>query len=305
MKITALIALICILPLHIMYAEDDAPCVEILTMSGQVEVSRKAQDFVLAEEGAILEAGDSIRTKESSSVEISFDPDDKNISKIGEKSLVLLLLKDAEKLELMDGDIFSTLNDLPKGSSFEIRTPSALAGVRGTDWRVQATSDTTVVETLNNNAFVRNINRDGSLSSQETIIPAGFANDVKKFEAPRAVRRMSGEQMKKMDTMKADVVNRAVETRKFRKPPARMMRLKKPSGPAGREEMKAQGRSARPGGKKMGIQEPRNVSGSVSSPQSMNKPQRGAAGSSGNNSIRPKLPQRPGPAAGKRPAPKR
>ena len=208
---------------HPVYAEE-GPCIEMLYITGDVQVSKGDGPFAAATAGMLLEPWDKIKTGADSSADLSFDADDKNIVKIGSSANVVVVLKEDERLELINGDVYCTINNLPQGSSFEVRTPTAIAGVRGTDIRIEADAENTVVEAVDNNAFIRNKLPDGTFSAKETVIQPGFMANVKKNEPPSRPMPIPRERMEHHVKVKGDMLNRARQVRLERKPPARMLR---------------------------------------------------------------------------------
>jgi len=137
--INSIIAILFLLVAITAFAEEsgiksEAPSVEIIDISGQVEVSINGREYEVAEEDMFLLAGDKIKTGRNSYVELAFDEEGENVIRIEEESSAIFMLGESEKLEMLDGEIFSTINKLRAGSSFEIKTPTAVCGARGTDW---------------------------------------------------------------------------------------------------------------------------------------------------------------------------
>jgi len=64
---------------------------------------------------------------------LAFDKEMKNIFKIGENSQITI--EDVNGgVFLKRGRVFSLVDNAPKGQKFEVRTPVAIAGARGTGW---------------------------------------------------------------------------------------------------------------------------------------------------------------------------
>jgi len=86
-------------------------------------------------EKMVLSAGDTIEVDANSSVDLAYDRDWKNITRVNENSRVRINGIFPTKLVMIRGDIYAKLRSLPKGSSFEIKTPTAVAAVRGSEYR--------------------------------------------------------------------------------------------------------------------------------------------------------------------------
>ncbi len=116
---------------------ESSSSVLVFNISGTVKVLPSGHTvWKDAREGMTLRTGDSIRTNELSSAELAFNDKKSNVVKVQPDTFVVLKLKDGEKIELIDGTVLSSLADLPRGSEFEIRTPNATCGARGTRYKV-------------------------------------------------------------------------------------------------------------------------------------------------------------------------
>lgn len=106
-------------------------------ISGEV-LLRKAgsEDWVAASEGIDLFEGDSIKTKSKSSAILKFD--DGSMTKIGSLTVLnlsKLFIEGKSKSTMIDVEIGKTwlrVKKISADDSFSVRTPSAIAGVRGT-----------------------------------------------------------------------------------------------------------------------------------------------------------------------------
>ncbi|MGC8970751.1 MAG: FecR family protein [bacterium] len=97
--------------------------------------------WVPVSKGDILDDGDSLRTKENSYAELKFS--DGSIVKVSENT-DLSIYKDY--LSLAIGYIRLYITKL--FPNFEVRTPSAVAGVRGTEFSVEVLIDQTTIVTV-------------------------------------------------------------------------------------------------------------------------------------------------------------
>ena len=109
---------------------------EAISVEGNVEVRRRFNKLLIKPKDELL-VKDQVNTGEKSSIEIKIG--DKNHLRIDENTK--MVLKKEEKpqgdkeiiLELMAGSMRAKLDDL-NGQVFTVRTPTAVAGVRGTDF---------------------------------------------------------------------------------------------------------------------------------------------------------------------------
>jgi hypothetical protein len=138
----------------------EEPSVEIYSLSGYVSIlSRDAKAWVQATTGMALESGSRIRTGENSHAALAFNPGKTNIVSVRSNSHVVVQLKDNDKLMLVDGTLYSSIQDLAEGSSFEIKTPLATCGVRGTKYTVtyEALSMLTTLAVVENSVVLDSI----------------------------------------------------------------------------------------------------------------------------------------------------
>ncbi|MDD5347784.1 MAG: FecR domain-containing protein [Candidatus Omnitrophica bacterium] len=195
---------------------------EVIDLSGKVQVLLEGTDeYADAREGMTLESGDKVRTSGAASAGLSFNEENTNLIRLGEKTDARISLAGDEKLELNDGEAFASVSDLGAGSSFEIRTPTAVAGSRGTDWVTTVTAEGTEVEAVDDEPYVRHYESSGQLANIETLIRPGEMTVVRLFERPKQFRRMIPERMQYWQSAKKDMRKRATQafqSRSQRKP---------------------------------------------------------------------------------------
>ncbi len=189
-----------------------AESAEITSLSGTAEVMLSgAEEYSPAEEGMVLEAGDKIKTQADSSCELSFNEDNSNVVRMSENTGVEVILSGDEKLEMEEGEVFSSVNKLSNDSAFEIRTPTAVSGARGTDWVTKVSEDGTEVEAIDSTPYVRHFESAGIVSKELTLIKQGQATSVKRFERPLPPKPVAFERVEKWKNIKQDVRMRAAE----------------------------------------------------------------------------------------------
>lgn len=124
---------------------------KVFNIQGTVLILRKsAADWEPLAPGSEIIEGDRLRTEAGSFVEIHYDDFYQNFVRIDEKTYAEFQSIEPTKVFLMDGEIFNTLEALPAGTSYEIATPTSIAGVRGTSFTRKYSSageeDETLVE---------------------------------------------------------------------------------------------------------------------------------------------------------------
>lgn len=228
-KLTILSIILCFSFCFLSFAQNN-PHIEVLYISGTPKVSPANETkYIKAEEGMYLEAGDKIKTDGNSSLGLGFDDDEKNIIEVGNDSDVVVILGESEKLDLLEGRVFATIDNLSSGQSFEVRTPTAVTGVRGTYWTVIAVKDSTDVETIDGDVYVAGFLEDGRLSQERIIVVAGYQTTVERFRSPLPPRKIPRRTLENRRNIRAAMRKRAAATRPRRRMPSRLNRLRNPS----------------------------------------------------------------------------
>lgn len=185
---------------------------ELTGFSGDVQVFLKGEeDYTDAAEGMELEAGDKIETGSGASAELSFNQANTNLVRLSEGTSVEVSLSGDEKLKMTEGEVFASISSLPSSSAFEITTPTAVSGARGTDWVTKITDEGTDVEAVEKEPYVRHYESPGKFSSQPVFITPGQMTTVKRFQKPLAFRPIQEKRRQQWQALKQDVRQRAGE----------------------------------------------------------------------------------------------
>ncbi|MEA3489533.1 MAG: FecR domain-containing protein [Candidatus Omnitrophota bacterium] len=146
-------------PCRTVHAEP-ASSVTVYSVSGDVIVlSAGDQTWQKAKKGMLLSSGTSIKTGENSYINLAFNTTKTNIVSVRPNSYVVVQLKENNKLTLVDGTLFSSIQNLPEKSTFKIRTPLAVCGVRGTKYKISydTRNALTTVAVLQNSVVLQSI----------------------------------------------------------------------------------------------------------------------------------------------------
>ena len=153
---------------------------------------------VLCEKNMELEAGARVVTGPRSYVELAFNRKKTNIVKIMENSEVVIKLTDGDKIELINGRVFTVLRGLEKGTTFRVRTPNAVCGARGTGWLTEVFGKLTRISVLQSKVFIRGVKKDGSVMDDLYWTGQGFSRSVNKFNAPGDKKKIPAGQLEKL-----------------------------------------------------------------------------------------------------------
>lgn len=148
--------------------------IEIIAIRGTVEILPKGESaWVAASKGMVLGKGDRVRTGRNSQCDAAFGG---RLNTVGilENSDVIILLKGSEKIEIVDANIYAELKAIPMGSAFEIRTPTAVCGARGTSLGLKGNRENTEATAYKKNIYVKNA------SGEKKTIKEGYARNIDK-----------------------------------------------------------------------------------------------------------------------------
>ncbi len=149
---------------------------EIISIKGDVKVLPEGSvDWIKAGIGMALRKGDRLKTGPDSQCNLVFDRKRKNSVGILENSDVIILLKEKEKIEIIEASIYAKLLGIPIGSEFEIKTPTAVCGARGTGLGVKGDKESTEASAYKNAIYVKNE------AGEEKGIKQGFKRNIDKF----------------------------------------------------------------------------------------------------------------------------
>ena len=154
-------------------------------VKGEVKIQHAGEEFwSVAQKDMELRSSDKIKTGAGGEAEVSLDGSDKNIIKLHPNTEVTMEDVKNKKLFMQKGKVFALIEALPQDSSFEVRTPTAVAGVAGSGMSVGTDGNSTNVATFEHKAWVRGINQDGTPMLEVVIIEEGFERVVGRFEVP-------------------------------------------------------------------------------------------------------------------------
>jgi len=143
----------------------------IITMNGDVKIQEAGTtQWYPAEAGMSVSDGDTIRTGKGASLELSMDDGDNVIVSLYENSTAIMRGSSLSRIDLPEGRIRSYVKKLNKGSSFEIKTPTVIAGARGSSWDVEASgAGFSTVEAFEDVIFVKSVDEKGNIVEEKDL----------------------------------------------------------------------------------------------------------------------------------------
>lgn len=170
----------------------------ILRIQGDVAIER-AQGRIPPAVGTVLSPKDKIITGAGSFIELAYDDTHKDVLRIGSDTSVVMesvVIEKQTDIFMYQGEIMLKLEKLEKGSTFKIRTPTAVAGVRGTSFAVQlrGKEKEALITDFESRIFVKGLTEDFLEMKDELFLSEGWKVRVKQFEKPSRVERITPEE---------------------------------------------------------------------------------------------------------------
>ena len=166
---------VCLLTLFFSVAELQAAVIAtVRNVAGQVDILASGKlPAVPAKDGAQVSSGDLIRTKTGGTAEVLYN--DGTVLRIAQRSRIDIGehfsggSPASSEVRLVRGkvqavvDLSKIATAAPGAKRFQIRTPNAIAGVRGTDYTVAFEKEQTNVLVTSGEVFVYNLVKDGQI----------------------------------------------------------------------------------------------------------------------------------------------
>lgn len=178
---------------------------EVMTVRGSATVTNGETSQKPLKEGDLLKPGDLVEVEGESYVDLAYDSDWKNLTRFGPHSHVLIQALFPTDLFMEEGDIFAKLDALPKKGTFEIRTPVAVVGVRGTVFRTIHREGVTSVFNLSEAIVsVFGLDPDGQMVNPVDLREFE-KTEVLLFEPPETPQAMSQTEIEAQESVRTEV----------------------------------------------------------------------------------------------------
>ena len=171
---------------------EDFQC-EVMSLEGSAFVTNAEASHKSLKEGDLLKASDLIEPDADSYVDIAYDKDWKNVVRVEENSKIEIKTIYPTTVKMTSGGVFARLKALPKQSTFQVETPTAIAAVRGTEYRTtHQEGGTEVYNFSDSQVFVFSQDESGKVGETPTIVENSQATQVLRPGAlPMPPRKMS------------------------------------------------------------------------------------------------------------------
>lgn len=179
----------------------------VLFMRGSVKVkSEGSERWKAARVDLMLAARGSLKTGSNSWAEIGFGEDFKNAVRIREKTLVEFIDLGPVEIGLLEGEIRSLVEGLAKDSTFEIKTPTAVCGARGTGWDTNTDGKRVVVNVYEEKVYFTPLPGEGA--GVDPIINAGKSGSLEDPARPVIIKDLDPGKMEDWNKWKKDFKDR-------------------------------------------------------------------------------------------------
>lgn len=163
----------------------------VTVISGDVEVRHSATgSFVIATDGEVLTAGDTLRTGEGSRAVLTyFEGSTVSVEPNSELTIeTASAFTDGSTVVVMQqhfGRTWHVVTKLITGNSkYEVKTPASTASVRGTAFLVDSDGEHTVITTTEGTVVARVADPDRNGQTVDVPVPAGKTHEQKKDARP-------------------------------------------------------------------------------------------------------------------------
>lgn len=145
----------------------------LLFLEGDVKVKTSAsEEWIDAEEEMVLLEGYSMRTRGGSWAELRIGEGMGNLVKVKENSRIDFVNLGPIEIGLLKGEIRALVEGLDEGSTFEVSTPTATCGARGTGWDTATDGEEVTLDVYESQVLFNRLSREGDVV-ESTLVGAG------------------------------------------------------------------------------------------------------------------------------------
>ena len=150
--------------------------VAVINLKGDVQVDSKADgNWIKPWIGMKLKKESLVKTGKDSFIEVVFDSEGLNVLKINPDTFIAI---QNARVDLKNGSVLAAFANLTEGSTFSVKTPTAVCGIRGSGMGVEFINDMTVTSAFEHSVYVQGVDASGNPVGQEVVIPEGWKTQV-------------------------------------------------------------------------------------------------------------------------------
>ncbi|MBI2094885.1 MAG: FecR domain-containing protein [Candidatus Omnitrophica bacterium] len=160
--------------------------------------------------GDLLKAGDTVEVR-SGYLDLAYDTEWKNVTRILGKSKVKIRSIYPTQIGMERGGILAKLRRLPKGSTFEVQTPTATAAVRGSEYFTEHREGVTRVMNFSPSPVMVFGAAGSGKPGDRTVVEESKKTEVSGADGlPKPPEKLSGEEVRAV-RVQSESVDAAVE----------------------------------------------------------------------------------------------
>lgn len=201
------------------FAQPARPLAVVLTVRGDAQVKPSGKPWQGAQAGIALAPGDQVKTGADGEAELRFDEQLFNVIRVEPQTKLYLQKAMPIRLYVPQGNVSLLIDDWDDQSRFEVRTPTAVTGVRGTGWSISASTARSAVSIFRGVVWVHGLTR-GDQPLEYTEIQGGYKTTVPALQGPGRLVPLTPEELAAWDAWAKTVIQR--------RPPGAMPRHRGP-----------------------------------------------------------------------------
>jgi hypothetical protein len=157
-----------------------AQSAKVVDVKGAVTVKlTAASEWQKAQINMLLEKDAEIQTQKDSQCTLAFDEALKNILTLQGDSRIKIQNVSPGEVFLPQGRVFTLIGNMPKeGEQFQVRTPTAVAGARGTGWLTSFINGRTDARVFDHRIFLQCVDDDLDKEKSGKDIEKGYGAEI-------------------------------------------------------------------------------------------------------------------------------
>ncbi len=196
---------------NFIFAQTSSKEAKLILVKGDVKIQRAGRvEWLDAKVGMRVGDGDTAKTGKASALEIAFDKENKNVVRLEENTTAILRGRWLREIELPQGRIRSLIKKLRSDSYFEIRTPTAVAGARGSGWEVISNPSDRIneIKAFEDEIYVKLFEEQEQRIKEAIILGEGYKVIFYYFETLGALMELAQWEKEDWNTWESDFMER-------------------------------------------------------------------------------------------------
>ncbi|MDD2689084.1 MAG: FecR domain-containing protein [Candidatus Omnitrophica bacterium] len=147
-----------------------AQVAKVIDVQGMVLVRvDTSHDWTPAKINMFLDKQSELKTQAKSKCTLAFDEELRNILSIDENSQIKLEEIKPGNIFLREGRVFTLIENLAKSEEFQVRTPTAIAGARGTGWTMQYLNNASSALCFVDTVYMQGLDNAGGVTREKDL----------------------------------------------------------------------------------------------------------------------------------------